>query len=359
MAPQSSLRRWERGYWLPGALVVAGALGGCSADPPGEEGTRAGAAALGQGSWESKVLRWGDAPEELGLRAGSTDFPAEGPSSVAVGPGGSVVILDRIRERVVEITPSGQVRTQGQVARDVEHVAVGPDGAVAGWSPLRATVWISARDGSPLGEVVVPREIRDVVRIDLGISRRVLATTSMQETLVLGSPRLPLDLAAALRSKREGAAFLADGRGVAARVTDGGAGEILVYRTPGKDDDGRTQVGWTFEIEAPVAAVRVVGAAGNVACARVERVTQAPDGDREIVVEREALCVEADTGSILAKRPMGRRGLYTMHADVAVGGSPPVLAVVKPLEDGLSVERVALGATSGNRSRAETKEVAR
>lgn len=292
------------------------------------------------------MLRWGDGAGEVGLRPGATDFPAEGPSSVAVGPMGSVVVLDRINERVLEITPAGQVRVVGEVARDVEHVAVGPDGAVAGWSPLRASVWITGRGGSPLGEVAVPRELRDVVRIELGISRRVIVTTAMQETLVLGSPRLPLDLAGALRTKREGAAFLADGRAVASRVTEGGAGEILVYRKAGKDDDAKPPVAWSFTIEAPVAAVRVVGAAGNVVCARVERVTQAADGERELIVDREALCVEADTGSILAQRPMGRRGLYTMHADVAVGGNPPVLAVVKPEDDGLHLERVSLATTT-------------
>lgn len=334
-----------------GGALTGAALGGCAADPPAEERPLAVSAAMEKGGRDSVTLGWGSGPGEVGLRPEGKDFPAEGPSSVAVGPAGQVVLLDRLNERVVEITAGGEVLSRVTVARDAEHVAIGADGAVAAWSPLRATVWISGRDGAPLGEVMVPRVLRDVARIELGASHRVLATSAMQETLVLGSPRAPLDLASVLRSKREGAAFLADGRGVTSRVTGGGAGELVVYRKPAKD--AKVEVSWTFPIEAPVAAVRVVGAAGNVVCARVERVTQAPLDAREgaagaeageLAVEREALCVEADTGHVLARQAMGGRGLYTMHADVAVGGSPPVLAVVRPEADGLHVQRIALGA---------------
>ena len=332
---------------LLGVAAAGAALGGCSVDPQDDEWTRAAGAAIQKGGWERRTLGWGAGPEEVGLRAAAKDFPAEGPSSVAVGPSGAVVLLDRLNERVVQVSANGDVRSHVKVARETEHVAVGSDGAIAAWSPLTATVWISGRDGAPLGEVTVPRALRDVARFDLGLSHRVLVTTSTQETMVLGSPRAPLDLASALRSKREGAAFLADGRGVAARVTDG-AGEILVYRKPvvDKDGDSKVAVASTFPIEAPVAAVRIVGATGNVVCARVERVTQAAAPESEVVVEREALCVDVDTGSILARRPMGRRGLYTMHADVAVGGNPPVLAIVKPEEDGLHLERIPLSAAA-------------
>jgi hypothetical protein len=143
-----------------------------------------------------------------------------------------------------------------------------------------------------------------------------------------------------------------------------------VYERPGKDPDEEPRVVWTHPIEGPLAGVRVVGTVGNAICVRVERVTQ----QTAIAVEREALCVEAGTGSVLAKRALGRPGLYTMHEDLAVGGAPAVLAFARPEADGLVLERIALqvddgapgrderavghdGAASGPKPQGETTEV--
>src|SRR5262245_48887819 len=107
MAPQSSVRRWERWSWIVGASVM---LAGCAADAP-RDGGRGVAAQAVEKAWESKTLPWGTGQGQVGLRPAAKDLPAEGPSAVAVGPEGEVLVLDRLNERVVEITAGGQVRT--------------------------------------------------------------------------------------------------------------------------------------------------------------------------------------------------------------------------------------------------------
>jgi len=325
---------------MAGAALATAVLTGCSVDPAGDERTPGtGQNAIETNAWETMLLGWGSGPGQVGLRKAATELPAEGPSAVAVGAAGQLLVLDRLNERVLSIAPNGQVHTAGAVPRDAEHLAAADDGAFAAWSPLRATVWLSGRDGASLGDVLVPRVLRDVQRIGLESSHRVMAITSMQETLALGSPRAPLELADTLRSRREGAAFLADGRGVAARRTEGGGGEILVYRAA-TNDDSKPPVSWRYSIAAPVTAVRVVGAAGSILCARIERVTQ----DTALFVEREALCLQADSGQVVARHQMGRPGLYAPHQDAAAGRG--VLAIIRPEAGGLRIDRLPLTTTS-------------
>src|SRR5205823_1891951 len=150
---------------------------------------------------------------QVGLARRTEERAAEGPSAVAVGSGGAILVLDRLNERVVEVATGGGVRVVASVPRDAEHLAAGPEGAVAAWSPLRASVWVRGADGAAAGELSVPRVLRDVESLSLHASRRVRVTTALQETLDLGSPAAPLDLPAVLRTGREGAAFLPDGRG--------------------------------------------------------------------------------------------------------------------------------------------------
>lgn len=341
MAVQTTLRRWKPEPWtgiVTASLVAVSA--GCTADPPrsqGREGTAG--SALGAATWREKKLAWGKGEGEVGHRATQPELPGEGPSSIAVAPSGDVVILDRLNDRAIAISTKGDVTVRAKLPRDAEHVAVGPDGALAAWSPLRATVWIAGKDGAPLGELSVPRELREIERIEMGISHRVAAVSALQETVQLGSPRAPLDLAASLRTRREGAAFLADGRGVAARTTESGA-EIFAYRKAKPGEDSKPEIGWTYPIGEEVAAVRIFGAAGNAVCARLERVTQ----DTALAVEREALCVEAGTGKVLLRQPLGRPGIHPVHEELAVGGDPPVVAFLKAEEDGLRVERHPLSA---------------
>ncbi len=343
MTPQKELRRWGSGPVL-GLAMVGIAWLGCAADGPKEPSAGAASEAIEKGAWEVMTLPWGAGASEVGLRSEVKDRPAEGPSAVFVAPGGAIAIVDRLNERALEVAPSGEVRTIAKVAADGEHGAMGRDGALVIWSPLRARMWVSSKDGESMGELAVPRALIDLERIEMGQSHRVYAVNSMQETVALGSPRAPLDLSAVLRTKREGAAFLADGRGVVGRVSKEHVGEIVTMQ-PGSKGEERATSKVAFVLDGAVSAIRIVGAVGDIACARISRVSQSPDGS--LVVKREALCVDLEQGEVVAKREMGGRGLYAMHADVAVGGTPPMLVTAMPLEEGFRIERVALPSAKG------------
>ncbi|MFO0592448.1 MAG: hypothetical protein U0441_33200 [Polyangiaceae bacterium] len=337
-------------------IGAAAVLAGCSADPPraGQSTGEARSASV-TAAWESKTLPWGAGSGEVAIRKGAPDFPAEGPSSVAVAPNGEVLILDRWNERVIGLSPEGAVTTRAAVPSDVEHLAVSPASvpgfALAAWSPLHGKVTLLDRAGASLGEVAIPRELTDTARIEVGLSHRVAAVSAYQETVQLGSPRAPLDLAAASRTRKEGAAFLADGRGVAALVT-GGSGQIVVYAADKLGDDEKPPVAWTYPISGSVSSVRVIGAVGKAICARLERVTQASTGP--LSVDREVLCVEAGSSRVLLQRALGRPGIAAVHEDLAVGGEPLSVAYIRPDESGLHVERLPL-----NNPATDAKEVGR
>ncbi len=103
MELQSCSRRWARRSRL--ILPLVGVALGCSADPPakGEPLTVAVApiAARPGAAPRTAELTWGSGPEQVGLRPAATELPAEGPSAVAVGPSGEVVILDRLNDRIL------------------------------------------------------------------------------------------------------------------------------------------------------------------------------------------------------------------------------------------------------------------
>ncbi|MFT3770570.1 MAG: hypothetical protein QM820_34520 [Minicystis sp.] len=316
-------------------LAAGLGLAACAGEPVDQ--AREAARAAGP---EIVRIRWGSGAEEAGFRPKAAEIGAEGPSSVAVR-GASIVILDRRNERVIEVNGNA-VRVAAEVPRDAEHLAIGPDGALAAWSPLRATVWLRARDGQPAGEITVPRVLRDVTAIHLADSRRVQLETAFQETMDLGSPRAPLDLSATLRTKREGAGFLPDGHGVAVRRIDGRAAELLVMgegATSGRES--RHAVLRRIRVEGPLDAARIVGSAGSVVCMRIERVAGAP----AVSVEREARCIDAETGATVLRAALPPPGPYTPHEELAVGRNPPTLAAITPQEDGLLVQRWSLPAT--------------
>lgn len=313
-------------------------ISGCASEP--EERSRE---AKGAGEAReiaphaSVVLGWGDGPSEVGFRPKAKEIGAEGPSSV-VARGGSAFVLDRLNERVIEVPFDGATRVIAGVPRDAEHLAASVDGSVAVWSPLRARVWMFARDGEALGEVAVPRALRDLRSIAIGPSRRVSASTTMQETLDLGSPNAPLDLASTLRTKREGAAFLADGRGVAVRV-DHGSAELVVYGA--REREAKAGVAARHRVEGAIDAAQIAGAVGSVVCMRAERVS-AHGG--AIAVAREAVCVDATSGAVVLRAALPRPGESTPHEELAVGDDPPVLVAMTPQRDGLVVQRWSLRA---------------
>ena len=337
--------------WALAALASAVALSACASEP--EDRAHAGEARIGEARGAESVaphasalLRWGSNPSEVGFHPKAHEIGAEGPSSIAVRRA-SIFVLDRLNDRVTEVqlgrdgAAKPVVRVAASVSRDAEHLAVGASGSLAAWSPLRASVRLYARDGEPAGEIAVPRVLRDIRSIHLDASSRVRVTTSLQESFDLGSPSAPLDLSSTLRTKREGAAFLADGRGVAVRAS-GGAAELLVYAA--QDAPSRSEkiaVAARHRIEGPLDAAEIVGTVGSIVCMRLDRVSTP---QAAIVVTREAICTNAITGATILRALLPAPGSYTPHEELAVGDDPPSLAAMTPQEDGLLVQRWSLRA---------------
>lgn len=324
------------------SLIVCVASLGCSADTlpavgseaPGLSPQSRSGEASSKGAW-SKVMGWGAGPNEVGLQRAQPERRAQGPSAMAVAESGAVLVLDRLNDRVLEVTPDG-ARVVASVPRDAEILAAGPNGALAAMSLLRAKAFVYDASGEPKGDVAVPRVLRDMTALGLDGSYHVTVTSAFQETISLGSPRAPKDLSEVLRSKREGAAFLSDGRGVAAvHPSSAGTGGIdLVVFSNHLDERGKTAVEKRHHLSDTGSAARVAGAWGTVVCLRVEHVST--DNGR-VVVGREALCADAVSGAIKLRVDLPPPGMYAPHVDVAMRG--PSLAAITPSEDGLSVSR--------------------
>jgi len=156
---------------LSKALVCVCALTACQTSP--SETTAS--VQQAQTGTTTHQLAWG--PNEGDMRVQQPGFEqvAQGPSAVAVAGDGAVLILDRLGGRVARVGLDGSVRTLAAVPVDAEDLAVGPDGAFAALSMLRATAWIHDSSGAPAGEVKLPRELRELVSVELGGRRPRLA----------------------------------------------------------------------------------------------------------------------------------------------------------------------------------------
>jgi hypothetical protein len=47
------------------------------------------------------------------------------------------------------------------------------------------------------------------------------------------------------------------------------------------------------------------------------------------------VCVDARTGRVVVDAPLAKPGLYVPHTELAVGGSPAVIALLSPQADGM------------------------
>lgn len=276
-------------------------------------------------------LPWGAGDAHVGLRPNARDHLAQGPAAVVVTDAGHVLVLDGVNRRVLELAPDGKARTaRPSLPADADDLALAPNGSIAIFGALTRDV--SFLDERVSGVVHVPTTFVDVDRVAVGPSRRVSFRTAFGETFTLGSPSFPLPLDVVLASKKEGAAILADGSGVRAVVThdETGAHAALVRTHVGETGETRTMRTFTLDADA----VHVEGASGAIVCARLEHV--AADGDA-IAVKREAVCVDMDRGRETMRVDLGAPGLYVPRGELAVGGSPPLLAFAHPEDDGLRV----------------------
>jgi len=314
-------------------LVPLCALAACTAPSSSDPETRS--SALAATEW-SRLVPWGSAEGEVGLSPAGVEHLAEGPSAVAVDASGAVWLLDRLNGRLARFSPEPgpAPRTVAPADRDAEDLAVGPDGAAALYSPLRSRVVVV--DGERRAELEVPRMLPDVVGLALGRSRQVTVFTAEQEHLRLGSPALPQILSAVLHSRRQGAARMDDGSRLATLRSPDGSVRLLHLRSDGSSVE--------HALPGPALSARVVGAAGAVACARIERAAAASSE-----VERRAVCLDLSRDETVLDVELGTPGLYVPHRELAVGGgaASPVLAFVRPEKGGLRVTVRSLAAGRG------------
>lgn len=281
-------------------------------------------------------LAWGSGPAEAGLRRAITEHPAMGPSAIAVAPDGTPLVLDRLNQRVLRLAEGGRPpQVIAQAPEDAEDLAISPDGVLALYSPLRARVWVYGDDAP--AELSVPRLIREVRGVTLGRSRQILVDTAYQETYSLGSPSVPQSEAAIFGQRREGAALLADGRGVAVHLLADGRPELLLRR-PGE----RLAAAARIPLPEQVLAARVVGVAGRAVCLRLEQ-AQATSGPA-FNVSRRVVCHDVDSGARLLARDLPAPGLYLPSRELAVGGTPARVAFLHATPAGLRIETMALPA---------------
>ena len=282
---------------------------------------------------------WGNGPAELAVIPPAFETVATGPSAVALLPGGSPLILDRLAGRIVRVDEEGQLVPWATVPVDAEELASSQDGSLVAFSPLRATAWIYDADGTSAGELQVPRALHQLLHVELGPSRVVQVRTGYQELIDVGSPSAPLPLAVALQTKKEGAVLLGDGRGLTVIVADGHAAVQVVQQA---DAEQHASVVATHPIDGPATGARIVGTFGKVACLRLEQVVSSPT----IAVSRRAVCVDVSDGSITFDRALPAPGLYVPRRELAMGGGH--LAFIHPTSDGLTLQRWKLDRGKGS-----------
>ena len=315
------------------ALGLAASACGRSAD----EHPSSNASALSP-SPTSFFLPWGSGDGHAGLRPNAVDHLAQGPAALAVTTNDHVLVLDGVNRRVLDLAPDGSVSVaRRELPADADDLAVGTDGSIAVFGALSHDVSFVGEHGAS-SCVHVPSTFTDVDRIAVGASRRVSFRTGFGETYTLGSPSFPLPLDVALASKREGAAILSDGSGIRAIVEhdEKGAHASLVRSIV--IDTGEVRTVRAFALDAD--ALHVEGSIGAIACARLEHVTN--DG-AVIAVKREAVCVDTNDDREVLRVDLGAPGLYVPRGEIAIGGSPPVLAFALPEDEGLRVTVTRLG----------------
>lgn len=319
-----------RGLSLVAALAALGSFA-CVADPDSDSPS-----AVGEASSEARralaeaavVVPWGDGPSELGLRAPQAEFLGDGPSGIAISPSGDVLIVDRLHGRVVRVGPAG-LEPLLEVPADVELLAAGDDGALAGFSPLRARAAVFDPAGKLLGEVPVPRGAGEVAGLSLGPSRRVELVTAFQERFVAGSPHAPLGAAAALRTKREGALdWGSDGSLHALVDASGDAWLVLMARGAGE----RAEEAGRVRVASGVASLRVLGHDGGHVVTLVERVEPS---DGALAVTRAVLVVDPSRGEVVGEWALPAAGWWVPRQAYAVGFGR--VAFMDPLPDGMRV----------------------
>jgi hypothetical protein len=274
-------------------------------------------------------------PEALGYRRAVTEHLAVGAPAVAVGPRGSIFVLDALKGRVMRMTRGEAIPAVENLPKDVDDLAIGPDGAIAVRRSARPEVLVFAPDGRKVGSVETGA-VETADTLVLGPSRRVAVVSPFQETFLFGSPATPQLPEAVLANKREGAALLPSGDGVVAVRRDDGVAELRVVSNDASVDQAARVLGTTALGVA--SAIRVVGAQGNIVCTRIEHASQGATG--EMVVDREAACVDVIAGKTLLRTKLPAVGTYVPRRELSFQGA--TLAHLRPTDEGLELSTWSL-----------------
>lgn len=316
------------------SLCIAGCLAACAvareSEPTQKNQARVASAELAERF--ERNIPWGESAAQLRRSPALKESVVYGPNAVAVLPDGRPIVLDRLAGRVVVVDSVAPLRTLAAVSVDTEALAAGSDGTWLAFSPLRSRAQLFDAAGASVGELAVPRELRDTVDFEIGSSRRVRARSAHQEVIELGSPSAPLPLNVALETKREGALQLPDGRGVAVRAKDGVLHLLVVSQSA--DEQARSEIEKEIWLPGAFTAARVIGGRGNVVCLRTETVSSSP----ALSVSRRALCADALTGNVVFDEALPAPGIYTPRTELAFGAGR--LAFIHPTEAGLTVTSV-------------------
>lgn len=267
------------------------------------------------------------AGDTLGYRASVPEHLAMGAPAVAVAPNGRVLVLDALKGRVVRMVKGEISPVVENLPKDVDDLAVGPDGAFAVRRSVKPEVLVFAPDGKKIGAVDTSA-VETTDAIALGLSRRVIVTSPFQETFSFGSPSFPQLPEAVLHGKREGVAFLASGEGIVGVRRESGALELRVV----SQGDQEHRIVKSIAL-GEGSSVRVVGSNGSVVCARIEHASQGADG--ALQVDREAACVDVTTEQTLLRTKLPAVGTYVPRRELAFSGS--TLVHMRPTDEGLDI----------------------
>lgn len=343
-------QRVSRSVRSRGGLLVAIALTSCSQADESSAPSRSSAPIVSEQAparsqpveaapSREYLVPWGTGPRALGLIPARDQALARGPNAVAVLPSGDPVVLDSLQKRVLRLTADGPVELSGALPDD-DEIAVDADGAMALFSPLRSSITLRDGQGRMLGDLPVPRELRDIQAFSFGSSRRIVVRTAFQEAYELGSPNARLPLDGILGTKREGAAFLPDGQGISTLRRKDGTLE-LVFHAP-NPSSGRTGLSRRLVVASTADSGRILGASGSIACIRVERVVSTP----ELSVARSVFCIDTATERTVFETGLPAPGLYVPRTELAMGGTRPRVALLHPRPDAMAVIVHDVGAES-------------
>ncbi len=312
------------GVFLIGAVA---ALSGCGTDskPREELGTSQSALTVsGTAATSTLTIPWGT--QSLAFRATLPDALAQGPTALALTDDGRMLVGDGLNGRIAEIVGfDGKqtlgIRTFASAAKDIRDLTASPDGAVAYARQLTSEVTVLDPEGAVSGTLSA-RDLPYVDGLAFGPSRRVIAETSFQESFTLGSAHAPLARESTLLGKKQGIGQLSQGRLASVIKDERGIITLRIHK-----GDALT----AFPLTEATAA-RLIGARGDVACARLEHADTTATALR---VTREVQCVNATTGDIVLRRDLGEPGEYVPYRELTLGKGR--LAFMKPTDKGLVV----------------------